>query len=330
MPQGKDERVRFEPSSEQMALWPELSGNTINGLGEAEPRRPTPIMWHDPAMLAHGDVQTWFWDRGRKEPDLFALRGDRQRVIDQPEGPMSTTRQTIDADLATERIKALALEAGAELVGIVRPRPDWIFEGYDFDYHWIIVLGVAMDHDQLMTAPEVSSAVEVVKKYTKGWAVGRPVSDWIRAQGWRAEPRGGPDAGPVLLVPAAIEAGFGELGKHGSIINRELGSCFRLAAVFTDLPLVEDKAVDIAAADFCTNCRVCVDACPPQAIEHDKKMVRGEEKWYVDFDKCFPYFAETYGCGICVAVCPWSTPGRGPILSDKMLRRRDRSAAGSG
>ena len=29
-----------------------------------------------------------------------------------------------------------------------------------------------------------------------------------------------------------------------------------------------------------------------------------QKKWYVDFDKCIPYFAETSGCAICIAVCP--------------------------
>jgi epoxyqueuosine reductase QueG len=53
-------------------------------------------------------------------------------------------------------------------------------------------------------------------------------------------------------------------------------------------------------------------------------MVRGVEKWYVDFDKCIPYFNETHGCGICIAVCPWSRPGTAPRLAEKMLRRRKR------
>jgi len=53
-------------------------------------------------------------------------------------------------------------------------------------------------------------------------------------------------------------------------------------------------------------------------------MVRGVEKWYVDFDKCIPFFAETSGCAICIAVCPWSLPGVGENLSDKLARRAAR------
>ena len=306
-----------------MEKWPAVSGNTINGRGEREVRPPTPIMWHDPDRIAHGAVQTWFWDQGRKEPALLDMRTRRQQVIDQPDVPVAATRTAMDPAFARDAVLRLARDAGADLVGIVEVDRSWIFEGYDFDYPWIVVLGVAMDHEKLRTAPEVTSAIEVVDKYTQGWVVGRPVSNWIRSQGWRAEPRGGPEAGPISLVPAAIAAGFGELGKHGSIINRIYGSSFRLAAVFTDLPLVPDAPVDIAAEDFCIHCNICVNACPPGAIGHDKQMVRGIEKWYVDFDRCFPYFAETFGCGICIAVCPWSYPGRGPVLSDKLMRRRE-------
>ena len=122
--------------------------------------------------------------------------------------------------------------------------------------------------------------------------------------------------------PAAIEAGFGQLGKHGSMINGEHGACFRLSGVLTQMPLEADTAVDPGVDDFCLSCRVCRDACPPDAIFETKQWVRGFQKWYVNFDKCLPYFHETYGCGICIAVCPWSRPGIAPGLSAKMLRRR--------
>ena len=54
------------------------------------------------------------------------------------------------------------------------------------------------------------------------------------------------------------------------------------------------------------------------------KTVRGVEKWYVDFDKCLPFFNQTRGCAICIAVCPWSRPGVGLNLAAKLARRAER------
>ena len=131
----------------------------------------------------------------------------------------------------------------------------------------------------------------------------------------------GPNTDDVLMIPAAIEAGLGELGKHGSIINRELGSNFRLSMVTTDLPVTPDKP-DVFGADvFCESCQLCSSACPPDAIFREKQMVRGETKWYVDFDKCVPYFVDNKTCGLCLVVCPWSRPGIAPNLLQKMAKR---------
>jgi len=127
-----------------------------------------------------------------------------------------------------------------------------------------------------------------------------------------------------VMIPAAIDCGLGELGKHGSLIHRELGSSFRLAAVTTDMPLAVDKPDEFGVDDVCYSCRACENACPPDAIFQEKKMVRGVEKWYVDFDKCIPFFAETYGCGACIAACPWSIPGVADNLLVKMARRKAR------
>jgi epoxyqueuosine reductase QueG len=55
--------------------------------------------------------------------------------------------------------------------------------------------------------------------------------------------------------------------------------------------------------------------------------VRVVKRWYVDFDKCVSYFSEYHGCGICLAVCPWSRPEIAPKLTQKMLKRRQAKAA---
>ena len=54
----------FQARREVLDLLPEQSGNHINGLGETAKRNASPIMWHDPDILAHGDLQNWFFANG--------------------------------------------------------------------------------------------------------------------------------------------------------------------------------------------------------------------------------------------------------------------------
>ena len=131
-------------------------------------------------------------------------------------------------------------------------------------------------------------------------------------------------AGKITLIPPALACGFGELGKHGSLITPEMGASFRLSAVLTDAPFAPTPPREFGIDDFCASCRVCEDACPPEAIFSEKQTVRGMKKWYVDFDKCLPFFNQTHGCAICIAVCPWSRPGVGVNLAAKLARRAER------
>ncbi|MBV9946093.1 MAG: 4Fe-4S dicluster domain-containing protein, partial [Myxococcales bacterium] len=71
-------------------------------------------------------------------------------------------------------------------------------------------------------------------------------------------------------------------------------------------------------------CRACEDACPPGAILPAKQLARGEVRWYVDFDRCLPFFNEHQGCAICLAACPWNHPGVAGTLVHKLAARRAR------
>jgi epoxyqueuosine reductase QueG len=212
-------------------------------------------------------------------------------------------------------------------VGITAMRTDYVFQGHDVPpQRWMIVIALAQSFEAMATAPSRQSLVEVTRQYARGTRTAKAIANWLRQNGQDALPYGGPMAGAFVLIPAAIAAGLGELGKHGSMIHRRLGSNFRLACVLTDAPLVADDRQDFGSDDFCTHCHVCADACPPDAIGHAKTTVRGESRWYVDFDKCLPYFNEALGCGICLAVCPFSRPGTGLNLVEKLARRRNREA----
>ena len=227
----------WEAPAELVELMGDVSGNVLNGWGETEDRPPTLVMWADPSKLAHGAVQVRMTEEFIAHPEL-------QSVLRMDDGhePAPIRVPAVERSPAewVEAIHGFAMSAAGhhvDLVAITKPRPEWFFAGRSNDRQWIILLAVAMDHEQLATAPEYTSALEVHRQYNRGTAAARALADWLRTEGYEAEGHGGPGAGPIQMVPAAIAAGLGELGKHGSIINRKLGSSFRLAAVLTDAPL---------------------------------------------------------------------------------------------
>ena len=320
----------YVPPERITSAFPEQSGNETNGLNETEYRRASPFFWHPPDRQSHGDLQKVVLQYVMGEPEVGAefmhsVRGGPERGPEPIPQADETTADTPEA--RTAQLKAFALENEADLVGITTMKDEYLFEGYRDDHKYIIVIGVGHDYEAMKTAPatatDASSAVEVARQYNRGARVVARLRNHIRELGFSAQDYPGPLADAINMIPAALDCGFGELGKHGSIINRHLGSSFRLAVVTTDLPLTIDSPDEFGVDDMCKNCRVCEHVCPPGAILPDKQMVRGVEKWYVDFDKCIPFFAESFGCGVCVVACPWSRPG----IAENLLHKRSRRKA---
>lgn len=316
-------KPEFIPNPEQMALMPDVSGNDINGLGETEVRRSSPIYWQSPELTPFGPLMAWFYDQVPDDDRMNAVQAHRAQTMAVEIPPVAMIQQEKTAGEWTELIKKIGLENGANIIGITKLRPEWVIDTYDVPHQTVIMIAVAMDFKELETAPEIPAAVEVIRQYDRGHRVSRALTTWIHQQGWEAISYGGSGNVPILLIPPALDCGFGELGKHGSIINRHYGSTLRLAAVVTDLPLNSDSEDQFFVDDFCINCKACENACPPNAITPAKQMVRGENKWYVNFDKCLPFFNENMGCAICLAVCPWSRPGVPENLIQKIAKKRN-------
>ena len=319
-------------------MLPDVSGNDINGYGESRLRRPKIVYWPNDtgrseadkvgSVSSHvfGPVINFFRRNTPAAKDVYTdFKSRAPKVLD----PIAEHRVEDTPENWTEKIKDFALSHEGDLVGVAHLNPDWFFDEAELpELPWVVMIGCRMDYEKMQHMPpsteDPTSAIEVGEVYNKVDRAAGVLANWIRGKGWYAENQGGPSSGQMLLLPAAIECGFGELGKHGSLINRELGSLIRLSAVRTNLPLVPDSKDECGADDFCLNCRACTKACPVDAIYEEKQMVRGVAKWYVDFDKCVPYFNENYGCGICIAVCPWSRPGVAPRLAKKMTARMQR------
>jgi len=94
-------------------------------------------------------------------------------------------------------------------------------------------------------------------------------------------------------------AGLGWIGRNNLLVNRAVGSQFRIVSILTDMPLKTDKP----AKEGCGDCRLCIEACPVDAIKENP----------ADFDHlgCFEKLKEfqkqrlvdQYICGICVKAC---------------------------
>lgn len=316
----------FIPHPDMEARRPNINGNTINGLGETEIRQPNLVFWApNPDDIPFGGVQKWFYKCQPDSPEMAKERARRQIVLDAKLPDLNVTpTEKSDTDW-TSSLKTFVAAGDCEMVGVTDMSPEWIFDGQKTDFQKIIMLGVQHEYDEIKYAPEFRAGVEVVRQYGRAAAAAKNVTAWLLQQGWPAEAVTGPMAGKLLMIPPALECGFGELGKHGSLINPEFGSSFRLSAVLTNAPFANTPKREFGIDEFCSNCRICEDACPPIAIEPDKKLVRGVNRWYVDFDKCIPYFAENSGCAICIVECPWSRPGVGINLAQKLAKRSVRT-----
>jgi epoxyqueuosine reductase len=340
---GEFTKDGYRPSTLFTWLRPDVSGNDLNGLGETEPRRYIPLHMHDREHKhPWTSVQEWFYLREARDPvglrDIIAMSilRKKRRQSESTEGSRPVDRS---AEEWTRLARDYALtQTPIQVFGVTALTEDLIFDvkadAPELNGKWIIVMAKQMDYDKLSAAAQderesasffgskfTKTVRTVYRTYRETFESAYKLAGWIRSQGFNATPHGGTTPGVVSYIPAAIRAGLGELGKHGSLINPEIGAGIRLSAVITDMPLVPGNPQRYGIDEFCQSCQLCQRRCPANAISNEKQMVRGVSRWYVDFDKCIPVFAERRACGICLAVCPWAKPGVPLNLAKKMLKR---------
>jgi epoxyqueuosine reductase len=117
------------------------------------------------------------------------------------------------------------------------------------------------------------------------------------------------DANQHVDREGAARAGVGFYGKNTLLITRGHGSWVVLGTLVTDADIEPSPPLELD----CGSCRLCIDACPTDALE---------EVGVLDSTRCLSYWTQApgpipedhrealgtqvYGCDICQDVCPWN------------------------
>ena len=269
------------------------------------------------------------------DPDIIKPRADAS---------FADRKIELGPEDATVRVKGLAKHLGAELVGITEINPLWTYShrGEIFHDNWedwgrelnlnhkyAIVFTQEMSFEIIQAAPHTPTSIESRVQYSKGAYIATQLAAFIANLGYPATANHLRHY-DALMVPLAVDAGLGELGRFGYVITKQYGPRVRLAAVTTDLPLIADKPVDIGVEDFCKVCKKCAVCCPSQSIPMDEQAeTNGTLRWKLNAETCFEYWGKVgTGCNICMRVCPWSHAGTFPhrlikeMVARNMISRR--------
>lgn len=79
---------------------------------------------------------------------------------------------------------------------------------------------------------------------------------------------------PLKLL--AVHSGLAKYGKNNISYVNGIGSFYRLAAFFTDLPSLEDNWGELRTLERCDKCPACANACPTGAISLDRFLLYAE------------------------------------------------------
>ena len=139
----------------------------------------------------------------------------------------------------------------------------------------------------------------------------RNLGRWLEGEAPGTTWRACVDAAPLMDKAWAEEAGIGWIGKNGNLIHTRHGSWLLIGHLLTSLPFPPDRP----AQPLCGRCRLCIEACPTDAIR---------EPFVVDSRRCIAYHTIenrepqlpgpirsrlngwVAGCDICQEVCPWN------------------------
>ena len=292
---------------------------------------------------------------GRSLPDLalhYALHADMtlgsQGSFDAPRSPNIEGHNDLlsynlhppqDFDLepwqaspeeASKIVEAAGIQCGASMVGFTKLNTDWLYpyanvnpdakevfrneNGFNIpESHKSMIIMISQGpRDLLIRNQSELGAAGDRATYSRTFNSVVQMIRFIKGLGYGAY-----HVNPIApIIPFALEAGLGEMGRMNRMINPIFGGNVRISGVITDLPVAFDKPIDFGLQDFCKTCKICASECPAGALSLDDEpywipanafQASGKKVYYEDNEACYTYIAELGNyCSTCLSVCPWS------------------------
>jgi len=236
--------------------------------------------------------------------------------------------QVADPAVMTAHLKRVARHLGADVVGIGKSHPSFLYGGNPNDglttmggdrpagtpeelverYPYVIVATIAWDYELMHAHRHHIGDAAYDFSLERSNMLHCALDGYIREMGYNTL------RGAMNPQAAALAAGVGELGRNGLIITEKFGARIHLTdCLVTDLPLVADKPIDIGVEDFCKVCRKCAITCPTNSITFEgKQTYNGVEKYKIKWETCYklrPFVVQHWGqCLTCATVCPFTKP----------------------
>ncbi len=238
------------------------------------------------------------------------------------DGAVNPDRTAFDdpADAAAA-VKRFARAIGADDVGIARLTPIMIRSGLDLRHTNVVCMIVAEDYTEALKGPRATEQ-EACDAYLRCAEIATQMAAHIRSLGYPAIAHHN-GACDVQAIPAMLDAGLGELGKHGSLVHPRFGASHRPGIVTTTMPLAVDAPRIFGVQDTCLSCNLCSNNCPGDAIPlREFTITEGVRRWVTDVEKCYVFSRlRAEYCHICVDVCPYVHKANGDPVKRDLYKR---------
>jgi len=319
-------------------IWDETIKELMRWATERSPSRQKPgYTLQDQALriAARTGTMMYLFESDRPNPSRIArdlaevLTPERlARNVRVSLPPADEKLEINDRAKLTRDVKNAAIYFGADAVGICKLDPRWVYShSYGLgdgehnpqevpeEFTHAIVMAYYEEYAMLRYSPTYIADAETSLGYSRMAITNAYVAKFIKVLGHKAMSCSTNDV--AITIPMAMQAGIGDIGRHGMVIAPRLGAGIRLSKVLTSLPLIPDAPIDFGVTEFCETCKVCAERCPSQAIPRGERTAEarnlsnapGGLKWPVDAEKCIRQWArQGKPCTICISVCPFTKP----------------------